>query len=128
MGNERNGKSDNEQKSKKGGSGMVIARRGIELVIDTIGEILAFLAVILILIMCINGVLPTPFITGKALEVMSYVREISILSIVGLKGMEFALKKSWILTVIFGLILAAIIVLMFFPESIPTWLSAISAG
>ncbi len=99
---------------------MVIARRGIELVIDTIGEILAFLAVILILFMCINA--RFELITGEnALRILSYVREIAIVTVIGLKGMEFALKRGWILSLIFGLILAAIVVFMFFPSSIPTW-------
>ena len=98
---------------------MVAKRRALELVIDIIGEILAFFAVLLILFMLIHGAFFT-FLNGtETLRILTIVREVLIITVVGLKGMEFALKKSWILSIIFGVLLAAVVVFMFFPGALP---------
>jgi hypothetical protein len=106
---------------------MALGRRAIEIVIDVIGEILAFFTVILILLMCINGAFNN-FMGVKATKALTYVREIAIVVVIGLKGLEFALKRSWILTGIFIVLLAAIAVFMFFPSSLPSWLGGTANG
>jgi predicted acyltransferase len=94
-------------------------RGHFEPIVDTLGEILAFFTIALILLLYING--NWAFISPKATEVLAYIREIAIIVVIALSGLEFALKGHWIRTIIFIVLLAGVIVFMFFPESVPQW-------
>lgn len=92
----------------------------LETVADRLGEVLAFFTVALILFMYINGAfeLLSEDITG----ILSLVREIAIIVVIGLSGLEFALKGRWLLTIIFLALLAGVIIFMWFPGAIPSWI------
>lgn len=94
--------------------------RRLEVVVDSIGEMVAYLAVFLILFMYINGVFD--FLPDDITVTLTYVREIVIIGVVGLKGFEFALKRGFFATIFFGAICLAIVVFMFFPSALPSFL------
>ena len=101
------------------------ARRGLERIVDVIGEILAFFTVILLIFMMINGA--WNFLGYDLTRTFTYILFVSILLTIGLKGLEFALKNSLILTIVFAaLLVAAVIVLVLpmfteIPQTIPGW-------
>jgi hypothetical protein len=97
----------------------VVARRGVELFVDVVGEVLAFFTILLMAFMYVNG--KFGFVKGDLLTTLTYVREIAMISTIGLKAIEFALKRGIILTVITVAIVVTIIVFLFFPEALPQW-------
>ena len=92
---------------------------GFTKAVDTAGGLLAFFTIIFILFMYIAG--HFDFLPSDVSKVFSHIREIAIIAVVGLSGMEFALKRNKIFTIIWILMLAAVIVFMFFPNAIPGW-------
>jgi len=98
---------------------MVVARRGIGVVIGIIGEILAFITLIIILFMYVHA--RFPFLPAKAIQTVALVREVAIIAVIGLFGLRFALKKSWTLTFIFIGLLVLVISFMFLPGALPSW-------
>lgn len=93
----------------------------LEPIVDRIGEILAFLTILLILFMYINGAFE--LVTSEnILNILSIAREVAIIAVIGMKGFEFALKRNIILTILFLALLAAVIIFMFFPGALPGWI------
>lgn len=97
---------------------MILGRR-LERVVDIVGEVLAMGTLALILLLYING--RFPFISGDILTTLMYVREVAIVSVLGLKALEFALKRNIIAFLIFAAIIVAAFVFMFQAGAIPTW-------
>lgn len=95
-------------------------RKGLERVVDLAGEILAFFTIALILLLYING--HFGFLPQDLTNTLSVVREIAIIAVVGLKGLEFALKGRLIRMIIFLVLFLGVIIFMFFPGSVPGWL------
>lgn len=93
----------------------------LEIIIDAIGEIIAYLAIFMILFMYVNGVFD--FLPDSTTVLLTYIREIVIIGVVALKGFEFALKRGFFATIFFGAVVLAVVVFMFFPESLPSFLS-----
>ena len=98
---------------------MMIQRRLLEVIVDIIGEILAFFTVFLLLFMLING--KFQFLPEDITAMMTHILFFAIIVILGLKGLEFSLKRSWLLTIVFGALVVGVIVFLFFPEALPTW-------
>lgn len=95
-------------------------RRYLEVFIDTVGEILAYLSIFLILFMYINGAFG--FLPEGIASTLSLVREVAIITVVSLKGLEFTLKRGYIATIIFAVAVVLIVVFMFFPANLPAFL------
>ena len=91
----------------------------LEAMVDTLGEILAFFTVLLILFLYING--RWTFLPPKTTEVLAYIREIAIIAVVGLSGFELAVKGNWKVAILFLVLVAAVVVFMFFPGAVPGW-------
>jgi hypothetical protein len=98
---------------------MAKVTQGIERFVDFIGEIAAFLTIVLIIVMAFNG--KYAFLPPDTEHTFSYVREIAILAVVSLKALEFALKRRVLLFFITLAIIGLAVALMFFPTSIPFW-------
>lgn len=93
----------------------------LEKFFDIITEFVGFFTVALIVFMAINsnvnsgnGFLPT-----NVLNVLVKVREYAVLGIVALVGVQFALKRGFIIFIIYALIVAAGIILIYFPGMLP---------
>ncbi|MDR2202494.1 MAG: hypothetical protein LBP26_07065 [Clostridiales bacterium] len=96
-------------------------RRALEKIIDFVGEILAMATVCLILFLFVNA--KFGFITGDQLTGLKYLRESAILLVVGLKALEFALKRGFIIIFFICMaIIAATAIFMFFPGVLPEFL------
>jgi len=96
-------------------------RRRIEVVVDVIGEILAFATFLFLIFMLIHGkweIIKDPY----TVKVLTYILFAAIVATIGLKGLEFALKRSLILTIIFLVLLIATAVFLFLPDFLPGWL------
>ncbi len=85
---------------------MVIGR-GVEKVIDTVGEILAMATMVLVVVLFANA--KWAFIGADTTQVLETVKNFAIVAVLGLKSLEFALKRN----VIFFIICAAVIVVAF---------------
>lgn len=89
----------------------------LEKVVDVIGEIFAFLTVALLVFVFVNrwqGFLPE-----KAAKIVESVLVIAVLVVVGLAGLEFALKRGFVVFIIYALLVAAAVIFLFFPGVLP---------
>lgn len=96
----------------------------LEKVVDVITEILAFLTVALIVLVYVNrfvaGKMGTSgFLPVKAASILETVREICILLVVALAGLQFSLKHGWFVFIIYAILVAAAVIFMFFPNVLP---------
>ena len=92
----------------------VIIGRKLEKVIDLVGEILAMATIILVVVLLANQ--KWTFIKGEhLLQTLETVKNFAIVAVLGLKSLEFALKRN----IIFAAILIAIIVVAFVFVFIP---------
>ena len=97
----------------------------MEKAVDLLGEILAFLTVALIVFMYINRIVAyksadgTGFLPADVTRVLESVREIAILLVVGLAGLEFALKHGFVVFIIYAVLVAAAVIFIFFPGVLP---------
>ena len=97
----------------------------LEKVVDIVGEILAFLTVILIVLLSVNRFMAgraadgIGFLPLKATDVLESIREIAVLLVVGLAGLEFALKRGFIIFIIYAVLVAAAVIFLFFPGVLP---------
>lgn len=87
--------------------------RPFEKVVDFISEVGAFFTVLLILFLYVNAM--TGWITGDILDLLFRIREIAIVVVVILSGFELALKFK-LICLIYILVAAAVVILMWFPE------------
>lgn len=96
----------------------------MEKFVDVIGEILAFFTVALIVLLFVNR-----YVAGRAADgigflpetvsnVLESVREIAVLLVVGLAGLELALKHFW-LFIPYAVLVAAAVIFLFFPGVLP---------
>ena len=90
---------------------------GLEKVIDVLGEILAFLTVALFIILSINHF--AGFLPAGVVETMNKVLAYAALTVVGLKGLEFALKHGFVVFLIYAVLIAAAVVFIFCRELLP---------
>jgi predicted ferric reductase len=87
----------------------------LERAIDYIGEIGAFLTIVLIIVMYLNA--NWGFLPANLVQTMGVVRELAILIVVSMKAVEFALHRRIVWLIITLAIIAVAVGLMFFPES-----------
>ncbi len=85
----------------------MIIGRGIEKFIDIVGEILAMATIVLVVVLFANA--KWAFIGAETTTVLETVKNFAIVAVLGLKSLEFALKRN----VIFFIICAAVIVVAF---------------
>ena len=85
---------------------MVIGR-GIEKVIDIVGEVLAMATMVLVVVLLANE--KWAFIGADMTVILKTVERFAIVAVLGLKSLEFALKRN----VIFFIVCAAVIVVAF---------------
>ncbi len=92
-----------------------------EKVVDIITEILAFVTVAFIVFLSINRYVKdgAGFFSVKTTEMLESIREIAVLAIVGLAGLQFALKRGIIIFIFYAILVAAAVVLLFFPNVLP---------
>lgn len=101
----------------------------IEKVVDIITEILAFLTVTLIVLLFINRFVAgradsgIGFIPLKATAILESIREIAVLLVVALAGLQFALKRNVIIFILYALLVAVAVIFLFFPNVL-TWIPA----
>ena len=91
----------------------MIIGKPLERVIDWIGEILAMLTIILVVVLLAND--KWGFISGHTLEVLTLVKNIAIVAVLGLKSLEFALKRNIFLAIPCIAIIVVAFVFVFIP-------------
>jgi|GEM_PF-1648581 len=96
-------------------------RKGLEKVVDFVGEILAFLTLLLMIFMLING--QFNFLPTDTTAFLTYFMFVAIIFTVGLKSLEFALNNSLILTIVILVLLIVAVIFVFLPDTLPNWLS-----
>lgn len=86
----------------------------LEKALDIIGEILAFLVILLLAFSYINAVFG---ITDNAilLTVLNYVQTYAIIGVVAIVGLEFVIDKGLILTIIYLALVAVVLIFSFMP-------------
>lgn len=100
-------------------------KSSLEKVVDIIGEILAFFTVALIVLLFINRYVAgrasdgVGFLPVKLSEVLESIREIAVLLVVGLAGLEFAIKRGIIVFIIYAALVAVAVIFLFFPGVLP---------
>lgn len=103
----------------------------VEKVVDVITEILAFLTVALIVLLFVNRYVAARaadgigFLPATVSGVMESIREIAVLLVVGLAGLQFALKRGIVVFIIYALFIAAAVIFLFFPGVLPLATSAV---
>lgn len=103
----------------------------LEKVVDVITEILAFLTVILIVFLFVNRFVANRaadgigFLPIKATNILESVREIAVLLVVALAGLQFALKRGFVVFIIYAVFVAAAVIFLFFPGVLPASQNAI---
>ncbi|HEY8390622.1 MAG TPA: hypothetical protein VIL26_06725 [Clostridia bacterium] len=87
----------------------------LEKVLDVIGEVLAFLVILLLAFSFIN----TAFgLTDNEilLKVIAITKTYAIIGVVAIVGLEFVIDKGLILTLIYLALVAVVVIFSFFPE------------
>ena len=80
---------------------------------NILGQIMAFLTVILIGVLYLNQVLPVQFLSADTVATMEIIREYAILITLIVCGMEFACKRSIIIFIPFCALAALAFALSF---------------
>ncbi|HEY8424304.1 MAG TPA: hypothetical protein VIL23_06085 [Clostridia bacterium] len=89
--------------------------KSLEKALDIIGEILAFLVILCLAFSYINAVFN---ITDNALllTILTYVQTYAVIGVVAIVGLEFVIDKGLILTIIYLILVAIVVVFSFMPE------------
>ena len=96
----------------------------LEKIVDVIGEVFAFLTVALLVFVFVNrwqGFLPE-----NVANILESVLTIAVLVVVALAGLEFALKRGLVVFIIYGVMVAAAVIFLFFPGVLPASKSALT--
>ena len=91
-------------------------RKSLEKVFDIIGEILAVLALILYVFLAINA--QFMFLPDGVLNVLVVIQQYSFIIVTIVVGFEAMIKRNLLFRIIFYVIVAAVVILQFFPG---TW-------
>ena len=91
-------------------------RKSLEKVFDIIGEILAVLALILYVFLAINA--QFMFLPDGVLNVLMVIQQYSFIIVTIVVGFEAMIKRNLLFRIIFYVIVAAVVILQFFPG---TW-------
>lgn len=91
------------------------SRMKFEKFFDVLGEIIAFLAIVLFALLIINA--KFDFLPDKVVEILSYCKEWVGLVLIAVVGMEATIKRNILIRIIFYLLVAVVVIFMFFPET-----------
>lgn len=98
--------------------------KGTEKIWDILGEILAIILVIVYALLIINA--SFSFIPeGTFLNILEIIRTYGSLLLVGVVGMEAMSKRNFIFRIIFLLLIAVIVVFLFFPGTYENFINII---
>ena len=98
--------------------------RGTEKIWDIIGEILAVVLVVVYALLIINA--SFSFIPqGTILNILEIIRTYGSLLLVGVVGMEAMCKRNFIFRIIFLLLIAVIVVFLFFPGTYDNFINLV---
>jgi len=98
-------------------------KKGLSGFFDVLGEILAFLTIVVYGLFVINA--NWPFIDNPdILNILAMIRFYAPLALVCIVGLEFAVKRSLIVQIVVYALIAAVIIFQFFPG---TWDSILGA-
>ncbi|MBQ3214162.1 MAG: hypothetical protein IJB10_04080 [Clostridia bacterium] len=96
---------------------MANKNEGLEKILDTLGEILAFVTVALYAVLIVNATW-TFIPQGTFFNILLVAKNYASLAVVAVVGLEAVVKKGFILKLIFIILLAIVIIFQFFPG---TW-------
>lgn len=96
---------------------MANKNEGLEKILDTLGEILAFVTVALYAVLIVNATW-TFIPQGTFLNILLVAKNYASLAVVAVVGLEAVVKRGFILKLIFIILLAIVIIFQFFPG---TW-------
>ena len=96
---------------------MANKNEGLEKILDTLGEILAFITVALYAVLIVNATW-TFIPQGTFLNILLVAKNYAALAVVAVVGLEAIVKRGFILKLIFIILLAIVIIFQFFPG---TW-------
>ena len=98
--------------------------KGTEKIWDILGEILAIILVIVYALLIINA--SFSFIPeGTFLNILEIIRTYGSLLLVGVVGMEAMSKRNFIFRIIFLLLIAVIVVFLFFPGTYENFITLV---
>ncbi len=98
--------------------------KGTEKIWDILGEILAIILVIVYALLIINA--SFSFIPeGTFLNILEIIRTYGSLLLVGVVGMEAMSKRNFIFRIIFLLLIAVIVVFLFFPGTYENFINLV---
>lgn len=106
---------------------------GLEKVLDVICEILAFLTVILIVFLFVNRIVAhkasdgVGFVPNKSVKMLESIREIAVLLVLGLTGLQFSIKRGFVVFIIYAVLIAAAVIFLFFPGVLPATIKGAAA-
>lgn len=89
----------------------------LEKILDTLGEILAFITVALYAVLIVNATW-TFIPQGTFFDILLIAKNYASLAVVVVVGLEAVVKRGFILKLIFIILLAIVIIFQFFPG---TW-------
>lgn len=88
--------------------------------LDVIGKILAVLLVFAFLLYYIN--LNYQFLPDIVETILNFATHWGALLVAGVTAVEAVIKRNFIITIVFLVVIAAVVVFMFFPGTIESWL------
>lgn len=91
-------------------------RKKLSEIFDVIGEIFAFLAILILAFICVNGVFE--FVTDpKILNILNICKTYSGLALIIITGYEATIKRCLLIRLIFFILVAIVVVFQFFPDA-----------
>ena len=96
---------------------MAEKNEGLGRVLDVVGEILAFITVVLYAVLIINATW-TFIPQGTFYNILLVAKNYAALAVVAVVGLEAVIKRGFILKLVFIILLAIIVIFQFFPG---TW-------
>lgn len=95
----------------------------LEKVFDIIGEILAVVLVLVFALLIINA--NFNFLPDLALKIFTVIKEYGALLLIGVVGFEAMCKRNIIFRIIFLLLIALIVIFLFFPDTYANFINLI---
>ena len=101
-------------------------RSGMKIALDWLGGIAAFLTVVVYVMLLIHA--KWAYLPDSVYNVLAVIRTWAPLVVVAITGLEFTSGKSIIFKILFLILLAVIVVAMFFPETWEKVVGLINSG
>lgn len=98
----------------------------LEKVLDILGEIFAFITIAALAFIFINA--QFNFVTNAlVLKILAYIQTYATIVVVGIVGLEFVIDKGLILTIIYLVLLAVVVIFSFLPDVRATIVGALQS-